>query len=200
MLKQALGRLARYNNVMKRALAFACTLFVSLVVFAQDPPKSVTFPITLDHNRTIIDVYLTLPDGKTKRVRAWVDNGNAELWMTEDLAKQLGLSFNGDAKPALDGKQRAVQAPNSLHIGGMSISLAGIHEGQAILDRESVAPGCSAEITIPSSVLRSYDVLFDFPNRQFTIGAPGSVSFKGVSSKLLLDSKNGLIQVPSKIE
>jgi predicted aspartyl protease len=185
---------------MKLLGALIATLILNLCVQAQSADKAVTVPITLDHNRTIIDVYLTLPDGKTKRVRAWVDNGNAELWMTEDLAKQLGLSFNGDAKPALGGKQRAVQAPNSLQIGGMSISLAGIHEGQAILDRESVAPGCSAEITIPSSVLRSYDVLFDFPNRQFTIGAPGSVSFKGVSSKLLLDSKNGLIQVPSKIE
>jgi hypothetical protein len=49
-------------------------------------------------------------------------------------------------------------------------------------------------------VLRSYDVVFDFPNRQFTIGAPGSIHFQGVSSKVLLDSKNGLIQVPSKIE
>jgi hypothetical protein len=169
-------------------------------VQAQSAAKSVTVPITLDHNRTIIDVYLPFPDGTTKRVRAWVDNGNAELWITEDLAKQLGLPFNGNPKPALYGKERAVQSPNSLQIGGMSISLAGVHEGQAILDRESVGPGCSAEITIPSSVLRSYEVLFDFPNRQFTIGAPGSIRFQGVSSKVLVDSKSGLIQVPSKLE
>jgi hypothetical protein len=185
---------------MKLLGALIATLVLNLCVQAQSAAKSVTVPITLDHNRTIIDVYLPLPDGKTKRVRAWVDNGNAELWITQDLAKQLGLSFNGDPKPALYGKERAVQSPNSLQIGGMSISLAGVHEGQAILDRESVAPGCSAEITIPSSVLRSYDVLFDFPNRQFTIGAPGSIHFQGVSSKVLVDSKSGLIQVPSKIE
>ena len=185
---------------MKLLGALIAAVVLNLCVQAQSASKSVTVPITLDHNRTIIDVYLPLPDGKTKRVRAWVDNGNAELWMTEDLAKQLGLAFNGDPKPALYGKQRAVQAPNSLQIGGMSISLAGVQGGQAILDRESVAPGCSAEITIPSTVLRSYDVLFDFPNRQFTISAPGSVHFHGVSSKVLVDSKNGLIQVPSKIE
>jgi hypothetical protein len=185
---------------MKLLGALLAALVLNLCLQAQTPAKSVTVPITLDHNRTIIDVYLSLPDGKTKRVRAWVDNGNAELWMTEDLAQKLGLALNGDSKPALYGKQRAVQAPNSLQIGGMSISLAGVHEGQAILGRESVAPGCSAEITIPSAVLRSYDVVFDFPSRQFTIGVPGSIPFKGVSSKVLLDSKNGLIQVPSKIE
>jgi len=48
-------------------------------VQAQPAGKAVTVPITLDHNRTIIDVYLNLPDGKTRRVRAWVDNGNTEL-------------------------------------------------------------------------------------------------------------------------
>ena len=184
---------------MKLIRVLIATLILNLCVQAQSTAKSVTVPITLDHNRTIIDVYLPLPDGKTKRVRGWVDNGNAELWMTEALAQTLGLALNGDAKPALYGKQRAIQSPNSLQIGGISISLAGVHEAQAILGRESVAPGCSAEITIPSSVLRSYDVLFDFPSRQFTIGPPGSIPFKGVSSKVLLDSKNGLIQVPSKV-
>jgi hypothetical protein len=109
---------------MKLLGALIATLILNLCVQAQSASKAVTVPITLDHNRTIIDVYLTLPDGKTKRVRAWVDNGNAELWMTEDLAKQLGLSFNGDAKPALDGKQRAVQMPNSLHIAKVSLLAA----------------------------------------------------------------------------
>ena len=168
-------------------------------VQAQPAGKAVTVPITLDHNRTIIDVYLNLPDGKTRRVRAWVDNGNTELWMTEALAKQLDLPLTGDPKPALYGQQRAGHAPNSVQIGGMTIELTGIKEAQAILDRESVAPGCSAEITIPSTALRAYDVRFDFPERQFTIGPPGSIPFKGHSSKVLVNSQNGLIQVPSKI-
>ncbi|MGB8832843.1 MAG: hypothetical protein WCC95_11875, partial [Candidatus Sulfotelmatobacter sp.] len=40
---------------------------------ATTEPKSVTVPITLDHDRIVIDVYLPLPDGSTKRVRGWVD-------------------------------------------------------------------------------------------------------------------------------
>jgi hypothetical protein len=162
-------------------------------------PKPVTVPITLDHNRTIIDVYLPLPDGKTKRVRAWVDNGNTEVWITEQLAKQLSLSFQGDAKPSLYGQQRAVQTPGTLQIGGMTIDLTRIPEVEAILDRPTVAPGCSAEITIPSTVLRNYDVLFDFPNRQFTIGPPRTIPFKGTHTKVLLNDQNGLMQVPSKV-
>ena len=175
--------------------------FVLLVLTAALPaqnPKPVTVPITLDHNRTIIDVYFPLTDGKTKRVRAWVDNGNTELWITEQLAKQLSLSFQGDAKPSLYGQQRTVQTPGVLQIGGMTIDLTRISEVEAILDRPTVAPGCSAEITIPSTVLRNYDVLFDFPNRQFTIGPPRTVPFKGTNTKVLLNDQ-GLVQVPSKL-
>jgi predicted aspartyl protease len=184
---------------MKSVAVLIAAFLLQLCTFAQSAPKAVTVPITLDHNRTIIDVYLTLPDGQKKRVRAWVDNGNTELWMTEDLAKKLGLAPNGDPKPALFGKERAVQAPKDLQVGGMTVSLAGVQDAEAIVERESVAPGCSAEITLPSTVLRNYDVLFDYPNRQFTIGPPGSISFKGVSSKVLADSKTGLVQVPSKV-
>lgn len=182
---------------MKLVGAVLAALILNLCVLAQ--PAAVTVPITLDHNRTIIDAYLPLPDGTTKRVRAWVDNGNPDLWITQALATQLGLPLSGDPKPALGGQQRSVQPPNHLQIGGITISLAGIKEGQALLDRESVAPGCSALITIPSTVLRNFDVLFDYPNRQFTIGMPGSIPFQGESSKIILNSQSGLIQVASKI-
>jgi hypothetical protein len=185
---------------MKFPAAFIAALILNLSAAAQPAPKAVTVPITLDHNRTIIDVYLQLPDGKPKRVRAWVDNGNTELWMTEDLAKKLNLALTGDPKSALFGKERSVRLPDSLQIGGTTISLSGSKGAQAILDRESVAPGCSAEITVPSTVLRNYDVVFDYPNRQFTIGPPGSIQFKGSPTRVLLDPQTGLIQVPSKIE
>jgi hypothetical protein len=185
---------------MKSLAALAAVLLLKLLAAAQPAPKSVTIPITLDHNRTIIDVYLQLPDGKPKRVRAWVDNGNTELWITKGLADNLGLLYIGDPSPGDDPTKARVEAPRSLQIGGTNISLSGIKDARAILDRESVAPGCSAEITLPSTVLRNYDVLFDYPNRQFTVGPPGSIPFKGSPTKILLDPQTGLIQVPSKIE
>jgi hypothetical protein len=63
-----------------------------------------------------------------------------------------------------------------------------------------MAPGMSAEVKIPASVLRNYDVLVNFPDREFSIGAPGSLKFKGVKSKMLVDARSGFIQIPSKIE
>jgi len=185
---------------MKLPAALAAALLSSLVPSAQPFPTAVTVPITLDHNRTIIDVYLPLPDGKSKRVRAWVDNGNPELTITQALAQKLGLQLSQDPATTKPGAAVPTAAPTSLQIGDMTISLAAAKDAKALLQRESVAPGCSAEITIPSTVLRNYDVLFDYPNRQFTIGPPGSISFKGESSKAILNPQTGLIQIASTVE
>lgn len=159
-------------------------------------PKSVTLPITLDHNRVIIDVYLPLPDGSTKRVRGWVDNGDTDLYLSERMAKMMGLT--------LICAGQVCATPNPLPeilIGGMKVPLPNVRLKipQKPEGAESVAfPGMSAEIKIPSSVLRNYDVLIDFPDREFGLGLPGSLKFKGVSAKVMVNAE-GLVQVPSQI-
>jgi hypothetical protein len=179
----------------------AALLLFSLFVcpgFAQNAPSAATVPITLDHNRIIIDVYFPMPDGTRTRVRGWVDNGNPDLWITERLAKKLGLELSGEPRPALDGQERTAQAPREMQIGGMTISLAGIKDAQAV-ERNSIGPGLSAEVNLPSTVLRNYDVLIDYPNREFTIAAPGAAHFQGTATKVILNSENALIQIAGNI-
>jgi hypothetical protein len=166
-------------------------------------PRSVTVPITLDHNRVVIDVYLPLPDGTTKRIRGWVDNGNPDLEMSRRAATLMGLNVTCDDKACTAPPPAAITLQNAKS-GDMQISLANIKEVKIPLKPVSAAtvmvPGMSAEINIPSSVLRHYDVLVDFPDREFTIAQPGTLKFKGTSSRVLINAENGLIQVPSQIE
>ena len=183
---------------MKSVFIFFLALAYS--TFAQSVPKSATVPITLDHNRIIIDVHLPLPDGGTKRVRAWVDNGNPDLYVTENVTKLMGLTPADQIEEATGTKIATAQAPQSIVIGGMSVSLAGIKEARVIAAGDSIAPGTSAQINLPSAVLRHYDVLVNYPDREFTIAEPGALHFKGVHTKALVNSDNGLIQVPSKID
>ena len=86
----------------------------------------------------------------------------------------------------------------------MTISLAGIKEAKIPLKPVNAAsvlvPGMSVEINLPSSILRHYDVLIDFPGHKFSIGAPGTIHFRGPSGKVQINAENGLIQVPSQIE
>lgn len=167
--------------------------------YAETPqPKSATVPVTLDHNRIIIDVRFPMPDGSMKRVRAWVDNGNPELLMTARLANQLGIKLSAEAKDEGGVKVYSSPPPSSMIVGGMTIHPTEIKEAR-VVDRSAIGPGMSAEINLPSAVLRDYDVIMDYPNRELTIGVPGSVKFGGASAKVLVNSQNALVQVPCKI-
>ena len=193
----------RYNSNMRLRICFVllilCTLALAQKSSAPLPEsKSVTVPITLDHNRVVIDVDLPLPDGATKRVRAWVDNGNADLCLSRRVATLLGLTVT------CGEHECSAPPPREITIGGMSIPLAAVKEAKIPLRPVAAAavafPGMSAEINIPSTILRNYDVLINFPGHEFTIGQPGTLKFNGGKAKVLINPENGLVQVPSQIE
>src|SRR5579864_7615121 len=180
---------------MKTGPRFLSLLFLISCAGAQvlspSQNKSATVPITLDHDRIVIDVYLPLPDGSNKRVRGWVDNGNPNLEMSRRVATLMGLNVTCDDKTC------SAPPPAYITIGEIKIPLTASKQAHIPLKPPAAAtvvfPGMSAEINIPSAVLRSYDVLIDFPNREFSIGAPGSIKFKGASSKALINPENGLV-------
>jgi hypothetical protein len=188
-----------------RGLIAGCLLFLLCGHVAAQGKKAaansnfaVTVPATIDHNRVVIRGDLRLPDGSTQTVRVWIDNGNPELNLSRRLATTLGL-------PVKCGDQECSSPPPSaVDIGGMSVLLSSVNEAHIPLrpgDQAGVlAGGMDAEMNVPSSVLRHYDVLVDFVDHKFTIGPPGSVHFRGPSEKVQINAANGLIQVPSQIE
>ncbi len=177
-------------------------LLAAGLLFSQNTPtagqKSVTVPITLDHDRIVIDVYLPLPNGTTKRVRGWVDNGNPDLTMSRNVATLMGLKIScGD-------KQCTAPPPPAIAIEGMRIPLTAVKTVRIPLKTPSaaeiMAPGMSAEINLPSTVLRNYEVLVNFPEREFTIAEPGTMKFNGIDTKIVINPDNGLIHLISELE
>jgi len=165
---------------------------------ATTQPRSVTIPATIDHNRVVIRVDIPLPDGTTQSVRAWVDNGNPDLCVSRRVASLLGLAVTcGD-------RECSSPPPSEIIVGGMMIPLNGVKEAKIPLRPVNaaavLAAGMNVEINLPSSILRHYDVLVDFPDRKFSIGAPGTLHFRGSSTKVSVNAENGLIQIPSQIE
>jgi hypothetical protein len=190
---------------MRFSTALIALLLVATMAVAQNgskaeaAPKSVTVPVTLDHGRVIVDLYLPLPDGSSKRVRGWVDTGDPNLWMSNRVAGWMGLSVSCDSQVcSATATPRVVSL--EVMIGGMKIFLSAMGEIRVPGGNSAIAPGTSAEIKIPSSLLRNYDVLINFPDREFSIGSPGSLKFKGVKSKMIVDGSTGFIQIASKIE
>ncbi len=86
-----------HEVLLSRPCDFACRFALRRTKPGSQPePKSVTVPATIDHNRVVIDVDLPLPNGATERVRAWVDNGNPDLYLSRRLATLLGLTVTCD--------------------------------------------------------------------------------------------------------
>jgi len=164
----------------------------------QSEPTSVTVPAAIDHNRVVIDAALPLPNGSTERVHAWVDNGNPDLYLSRRVATLLGLAVS------CNDRECSSPPPREIVIGGMTIPLAGVKEAKIPLKPVNaasvLAAGMNAEINLPSRILRHYDLLVDFPGHKFSIGAPGTIHFRGPSGKVQINAENGLIQVPSQIE
>src|SRR5579863_245761 len=147
----------RYNLPMRSRLLLALALATAALAqnATTSEPKSVTIPITLDHNRVVIDVYLPLPDGTTKRIRGWVDNGNADLEMSRRAATLMALNVACDDKSCTAPPPAAIMLRDAKN-GDMKISLAHIKEAKIPLKPVSAAtvmvPGMSAEINLPASV------------------------------------------------
>ena len=176
-------------------------LIFTAVGFAQKAdssgPKSVTVPITLDHDRVLLDVELELSDGSNQRIRAWVDTGTPILYLSRRVAGLLGLNVT------CNEKECSAPPPREISIGGMTISLAGVKEAKIPLEPVNAAAvvvrGLPAEVSLPSSVLRNYDLLIDFPGHKLSIGQPGSLKFDTEKTKITVNA-DGTVQVPSQIE
>jgi hypothetical protein len=168
----------------------------------QSEPNSVTVPAAIDHNRVVINAEIPLPDGSKERVRAWVDNGNPELNLSRRLATQLGLAVS--CNESNNDPECSSPPPQEIIVGGMNIPLLSAKQAKVPLKPVNaasvLAPGMGADINLPSSILRHYDVLIDFPGHKFSIGAPGTIHFRGPGGKVQVNSENGLIQIPSQIE
>ena len=189
----------RYNFAMRAVVAAWCLLWLCGWVDAQQSttPNPVTVPAAIDHNRVIINADLILPNGSAETVRAWVDNGNPDLYISRHLATLLKL-------PVTCGNQECSSPPpKEIVVGGMPIPLSQVKDAKIPLKPVSaaavLAPGMAVQMNIPASVLRNYDVLINFPEHRFSIGAPGTIHFRGSSEKVRV-TENGLIQVPSQIE
>jgi hypothetical protein len=185
-------------------VVIAGLLLLSLAAQVQAQEKTaagtrvVTVPATIDHNRVVIQADLRLPDGSMRTVRAWVDNGNTDLYLSRRVAAMLSL-------PVKCGEQECSSSPPAeIVIGGMSVPLTAVKEAKIPLrpvnEAAVLALGMNAEINLPSSVLRHYDVLIDFADRKFSLGAPGTIHFRGGVGKVVVNAENGLIEVPSQIK
>jgi hypothetical protein len=159
----------------------------------KDQPEVVTVPFTLDHNRMLVEAEFQRKDGSWFNALLWVDTGNPEFLISESFARDLGIEID-TSKAVME-----IAAPSNVRIGGMAIDFDSV--------KTSVGTGIQwlfntmhNDGNLPSTVLKKYHVVFDYPKRQFTIAEPGKTTPRGIRSPATINPVTGIIQLEAVID
>ena len=162
---------------------------------------AVTVPFTLDHNRMLVDAEIQRSDGSWRGVRLWVDTGNPDFLVSAQLASDLGLDANGSAPGSGGGgaTSREVRIPGGVRIVGTRLSFEGVHT-EVLSEPGWLFSTTHADANLPSTVLRRYRVMFDYPGRRVTLEAPGAGEHRGVRVPAAVHPATGIVQVDAALD
>jgi len=164
------------------------------------PAASVTVPVALDHNRMLVEADVQRRDGSWRRALLWIDTGNPDFIATESFARDLGIDVSAGAQPGAAGSgARApdVRPPGGVRIGGMALDFSGIRSGSVL--RAPLFLTMHADANLPSTVLRRYRIVFDYPRLQLTIAEPGSIRPRGERAAAEVDTATGIVQIDALV-
>jgi len=162
-----------------------------------DQPTQATVPMTLDHNRMLVDGEFPDQDGSWQHARLWVDSGNPDLLLSEGLARRLGLDLSRAPADVVDGKLE-VPTPAGLRLDGFPLDLESV-KTYVLFEPRWLFGTMHNDANLPSTVLRRYQVVFDYPARTLTMAEPGSLQPRGVAVPASVHPRTGIVQMDAVI-
>lgn len=178
-------------KLIRILLAGAFTLSASAsAVHARAADGVATIPMYLEMDRPYVDLSLTGTDGKPVRARFWLDTGGGAILISQGLAKRLRLDPQGRAFNEEGSELIATTVPK-ITVGGMPLGLSDPHVF-IVLNAPEHLQGTDADGALPLRLLNRYQVVFDYPERTFTVAAAGKLQPVGTAIK----SKFGKTEMP----
>jgi len=145
-----------------------------------------TVPFIFDDNRIFAEVAFVRPDGTLRKALAFVDLGTPVLMIGARLRQELGVDRN---------------EPLLLRIGRLDIPL---DSSAVATDTGSSFTGPNGKATVPveailsGSVMRNYQVVFDYAKRTLTLARPGTLVPQGAAVPCRVNQRTGLISVTAE--
>jgi hypothetical protein len=162
--------------------------------------RSVTVPFVLDHNRMLVDAEIQRADGSWRAARLWVDTGNPELFLSEELAHDLGIRLSAGQDEADVGTgQLEVAPPTGLRIGGMALQLEGVTT-RVLLEPRWLFETMHIDANLPATALKQYHVVFDYPRLELTVAEPGRLEPRGARCAAAVHPATGIVQIEADID
>lgn len=159
---------------------------------------SATVPMILDHNRMLVDAQFIQKDGVSISARLWVDSGNPDFLMSEALARKLGIDLT-DAEKKIARGRLEVTPPENLCIGKVRLNFDGV-KSYVVFAPAWMFGTMHNDANLPSTVLKRYHVIFDYPRKQFTLAESGAVKPQGGRCDAAIHPATGIVQVDAVID
>jgi PDZ domain-containing protein len=145
--------------------------------------SSGTVPFIFDDNRMFAELVFVRPDGTPQKAFVFVDLGTPVPVLNEKLRKELQIDEN---KPLI------------FRIGEMEVRV----ESSAV-DSDTGSPMTGpngkrtvpVEAVLPGSVMKNYQVIFDYAKRTLTMAQPDTLKPEGDGVSCHVNEKTGLISV-----
>jgi hypothetical protein len=165
----------------------------------EEKVHSCTVPMILDHNRMLVEAEMQRKDGSWRKVRLWVDTGNPNFYMSESLANDLGYDLPSMEKAKNENVNPDVAAPAGVRIGGMLLNFRDV-KTKIMFEPFWLFSAMHNDANLPSTVLKQYHLVLDYPKFQFTIAEPGLLQPVGVRSSACVHPATGIIQMDAVID
>jgi len=160
------------------------------------PP--ITAPFTLDHDRMLVEAEFRKKDGSWRKTRLWVDTGAPDFYMSETLARDLGIDLPKEGERPESGRLE-IPAPSGVRIGGIPVSFEGV-ASSVLFEPSWLFRTMPAEANLPATVLKRYQVVFDYPALRLTLAEPGSIEPRGQGVPAAVNRETGIVQIDAVIE
>jgi len=157
------------------------------VAFGSELASTGTAPFIFDDNRVFAELAFVRPDGTLRKAFAFVDLGTPVMVLDQKVREELEvdkkkiLSFRvGDLEVQVDSS--TVETDTELGFTG--------HDGKRTVPVEAVLSG---------SVLKNYQVVFDYGKRTLTVAKPNTLKGNGNAVPCRVNDKTGLISLTAVI-
>jgi hypothetical protein len=142
-----------------------------------------TVPFIFDDNRVFAEVAFVRPDGTFRHALAFVDLGTPAPEITTALYHELQVNRG---------------RPLRLRIGQLEIPIASstvnVSAGEGRTGPNGRAT-MAVEAVLPGSVVKDYQVIFNFGARTLTLGRPGTFTPDGIAVPCRVNERTGLVSM-----
>ncbi len=139
-----------------------------------------TAPFVFDGNRVYAELSFVRPDGRLRKVLAFVDLGSPTTLLSDALYKELQL----DQKKTLTFK-----------FGEMSVSVDPSTVTSDTWLPFPIGETGKVEALLPAGILQKYQVVLDYSHRTLTLAQPGTLKPAGAPVPFRINEKTGLISL-----